>query len=223
MARIVLIRAGRTDYDDQQRVLGILDMPVNDRGSDDINEIIRSLRDRGIRPDIILASPDDPANATAHAVAEALQVTRIREPEELKNVNQGLWQGLCETDVRRRFPRVFRNGGESGVAIRPPEGETLSDACQRLDRVLEKTIRRYDVVAVVAPEPLATVIRCTLQQRIPRAADCLCGEPSADSVVIVDTQSFDAEAFVSGEVPPVLQTAPRKQNGASGPGEESTR
>jgi len=199
MAKIVLIRAARTDYDDQRRVLGNLDMPVNERGSDEIVETISVLADRGINPEVILTSPDDPANRTAHDVASAIGHIKVRELDEFRNVNQGLWQGLCKDDVRKRYPRMFRNGRESGVAICPPEGESLSEACQRLEKILEKSLRKYDVFAVVAPEPLATVIRCTLQQRHPKSTDCLCGEDVAESVAVVDTDSFDADHFMAGE------------------------
>lgn len=207
MAKVVLIRAGRTDYDDQHRVLGNLDMPVNERGNGEITEAIAYLRESGIRPEVILSSPDDPASTTAHAIAEALVLGKVKELDEFRNVNQGLWQGLCEADVRRRFPRIFRTGGESSVAIRAPEGESLSDACQRLARCLEKSLRRHQTLAIVAPEPLATVIRCTLQQRRPRTTDCLCGESSADPIVVVDTDVFDADAFISGTITPVLENA----------------
>ena len=87
------------------------------------------------------------------------------------------------------------------TAICPPEGETLSDACQRLERVLSKAMRKYDVLAVVAPEPLATVIRCTLQHRRPHVTACLCGEESNELVQILESTTFEAAHFVAAEEP----------------------
>ena len=167
MSTVILIRAGSTDYDEQHRVLGTLDMPVNNRGVEQIREINGQLAAKGIKLQAILTSPEDPACGTAHAVAEFQGGVKVKEMDELRNVNQGLWQGLPESDIRKRFPRLFKSGKEDVTAICPPEGETLSDACQRLERVLSKAMRKYDVLAVVAPEPLATVIRCTLQHRRP--------------------------------------------------------
>jgi phosphoserine phosphatase len=201
MSTVVLIRAGFTDYDDHHRVLGTLDMPVNERGLEQIREINRQLQAKGIRLQTILTSPDDPACGTAHAIAEVQSGVKVKELDELRNVNQGLWQGLPESDIRKRFPRLFRSGKEDVTAICPPEGETLSDACQRLERVLSKAIRKYDVLAIVAPEPLATVIRCTLQHRRPHVTACLCGEESAEMMHVFVSSGFEASDFLNAEEP----------------------
>jgi broad specificity phosphatase PhoE len=201
MSTVVLIRAGCTDYEDQHRVLGTLDMPINERGVEQIRCISRQLQERGLRLQAVLTSPDDPACSTAHAIAESQSGAKIRELEELRNVNQGLWQGLPESDIRKRFPRLFRSGKEDVTAICPPEGETLSDACQRLERVLSKAIRKYDVLAIVAPEPLATVIRCTLQHRRPHVTACLCGEESAEMMHVFESSGFEASDFLNAEEP----------------------
>ncbi len=201
MATVVLIRAGSTDYDDQHRLLGTLDMPINQRGLEEIRATAKLLAERGIRLEAIYTSPDDPACSTAHAIADTQTSAKVREVDDLRNVNQGLWQGLPESDVRRRFPKLFRSAKDNSLSICPPEGETLSDACQRLTRVISKAIRRHSVFAVVAPEPLATVIRCTLQHRQPRATACLCGEEHSELVQIIETNTFDAAHFLAGDPP----------------------
>lgn len=200
MATVVLIHAGCTDYDEQHRVLGTLELPVNERGNEQIREIIRQIGLRGLQFDVILTSPDDPASGTAHAVSAAQPSAKLRELDELRNVNQGLWQGLPESDIRKRFPRLFKSGKEDVTAICPPEGETLSDACERLERVLTKAIRKYDVLAIVAPDPLATVIRCTLQHRRPAPSACLCGEESPELIETFETMSFELAHFLDGTV-----------------------
>lgn len=200
MCTVVLIRAGATDYDTEHRLLGTLDVPLNERGRAEVEEIVDELRRQGIRLELLLTSAANPASGTAYAVAAALGGVRVRELPELHNVNQGLWQGLPEADVRRRFPRFFRSGKDDPTAICPPQGETLVDACQRLEEVLCRAIRRHRVLAIVAPEPLATVIRCTLQHRRPRMTDCLCGEGAEQSLQILETNCFEASYFaVEGE------------------------
>ncbi len=49
MATVVLIRAGSTDYDEQHRLLGTLDLPINQRGVEQIRDEVRFLNQRGIR------------------------------------------------------------------------------------------------------------------------------------------------------------------------------
>ncbi|MGV2334204.1 MAG UNVERIFIED_CONTAM: histidine phosphatase family protein [Planctomycetaceae bacterium] len=196
----MLIRAGSTDYDSEHRLLGTLDVPLNDRGQADVLRIVDELQRRGLRPELLLTSGTNPASGTARAISAALGGVKVKELDELQNVNQGLWQGLPESEVRRRFPRFFRTGKEDPTAICPPEGETLSDACERLEEVLCRAIRRHRVLGIVAPEPLATVIRCTLQHRRPRMTDCLCGEESGEQLQVLETNCFEASGFVlSGE------------------------
>ncbi len=197
MSTVVLIRAGFTDYDESHRLLGTLDVPVNRRGQEQIREITRQLHEQGIRPQAILTPPENPAACTAHAIADTFPGTKVQQLDELRNVNQGLWQGLPESDVRKRFPRFFRSGKEDPVAICPPEGETLLDACKRLQRILSRAMRKYNVFAIVVPEPLTTVIRCTIQHRRPRMTECLCGESCAEMMQILQSDCFEPSGIVA--------------------------
>lgn len=197
MATIVLIRAGQTTYDEQSRLLGNLDMPLSAEGVDQVDGIINELQLHDLNLQAIIASPTDPATSTARAISAAFGDVKIKEPEELRNVDQGLWQGLAEEEVRHRYPRVFRQGKEKPHAICPPEGESLSEAARRLQKVLNKAIRKYDVFAIVVPDPLATVIRCTVQQRCPEVNDCLCGETEQRAVQVLKASQFEPDDFVN--------------------------
>ena len=199
MSKIVLIRPGQTDYDDQSRLVGALEMPMNQAGVEQVDQIVRHLQQEGVQPEAILTSPSDPACSAARAIAEALKGVKVKELDELKNVNQGLWQGLPETEVRKRYPQFFRNGREKPQTICPPEGETLGDACERLQKVLNKAIRKYDVLAIVAADPIASVIRCTLQERGLAVASCLSGENDRQAVEFLEPGSFESSLFVNWE------------------------
>lgn len=199
MSTIVLIRPGETDYDDQSRLLGTLEMPLNDAGLENVTAIVRHLQQEDIRLECIYTSPVDPACRTARAIAEALNGLKVKEVDELRNVDQGLWQGLPEADVRKRYPQFFRNGKEKPQTIRPPEGETLGDACERIQKVINKAIRKFKVLAVVVPEPIASVIRCTLQERGIAVACCLSGENDRDAVECFETEGFEPGYFVNCE------------------------
>ena len=199
MATIVLIRPGSTDYADQSRLLGTLEMPMNAEGVEQVQDIIRQLQQQDVQLEAIFASPTDPACGTARAIAESQPSAKVKELEELRNVDQGLWQGLPEADVRKRYPKLFRNGREKPHTIYPPEGESLGDACERIQKILNKAIKKYRVFAVVVADPIATVIRCTLQDRCPDVTSCLCGENNSDIVELFDTTNFDSNSFLNSE------------------------
>ena len=213
MSQIVLIRPGQTDYAADSRLLGVLDMPINRVGMREVKEILTEIGASDLKIKAIYATPGDPAVATARAISEQLNGVRIRDLDELRNVDQGLWQGLPEAEVRKRYPRLFRACRERPQTICAPEGESLSDACRRVTRVLNKAIQKYDVFAIVAVEPIATVIRCTLQQRGPTLASCLCGE-DRKLLEWFGASEFDSGAFVNFAcVPDVAETT----TGVAGP------
>ncbi len=194
MSTIMLIRAGVTDYDDDHRLLGTLNVPLNSRGRQQIDEVIQQLQERQLNPELILGSPDDPAAESAKLLSGAIPTAKLKLVEELRNVNQGLWQGLPEDEVRARFPRIFRSGRGNPAGICAPEGESLADACRRIEGVLERAIRKYSQVAVLAPEPLATAVLCVLKGRPVRLTECLCGDESTAMFEVIEAGSFDAEA-----------------------------
>ncbi len=206
MSRIVLIRAGQTDYEAESRLAGVLELPVNETGQQQIRQAVNEVRNLDLPIETILCTPGDPALATAQSIADELDDVKVRELDELRNVDQGLWQGLPESEVRKRYPKMFRACRERPQTIYAPQGESLSDACRRVSRVLNRAIRRYDVFAVVAAEPIATVIRCTLEHRGPTLASCLRGE-DPKLVECFEATEFDPDAFVNFECVPDVAEA----------------
>ena len=128
MSQIVLIRPCSTDYDEQGRIQGTLDIPLNAQGSAGAQQLVEQLRPLNIS--LIYSSPCQSAWQTASAIGEALDV-KVKKVDSWQNVDHGLWQGMLVDDIRRKHPKVFRQWQEQPENICPPEGETLGDALQR--------------------------------------------------------------------------------------------
>ncbi len=199
MSKIVLIHPGRTDYDDQSRLLGALEIPLNVVGHSEVVDIVQQLKDAEIQPAMIFTSPTNPASTTAQEIGEQLGGVKVKQLEELRNVHQGLWQGLPEAEVRKRYPQFFKAGREKPQTICPPEGETLCAAAERMQKVIRKAIRKYDVLGIVVSDPIASVIRCVLQERGMTVSNCLSGEDKSKSIECFDTDRFELENFVNWE------------------------
>ena len=163
MLQIVLIRPGSTDYDQQQRIQGALDIPLNQQGSSEVTQVIDQLAGRGI--ETIYASPSQPAGQTAKAIAEGLGI-RLKKLDRMQNLDHGLWQGMLVKDVRRKQPKVYRQWQEQPENVCPPEGEMLSQAEERVRTAMTKLLKRHrqGVIGLVVPEPLASLVRRFLQQ-----------------------------------------------------------
>ena len=166
MSTVVLVRPGCTDFDEQKRIQGALELPLNDRGQCQLAKVIDAIRDQPV--EAVVTGPCDPCRSTAEAVAHALDVT-IKEKDALCNLDQGLWQGLCVDEIRKKFPKVFRQWKEAPSTVCPPEGETVGVAIERLMSALKKPLKKYECFVVVASEPLASLVSCTLR-----------GEPAED-------------------------------------------
>jgi phosphoserine phosphatase len=164
MLQLVLIHPGSTDYDEQGRIQGTLDIPLNEQGIKEVNRMIEDLRPLNITA--IYSGPCQAADQTAEAIAEAIGA-KHKTLETLKNLDHGLWQGLLIEDVKRKQPKVYRGWQEQPSTVCPPEGEMLSAAQERVQTALTKIFKKYKegAIAVVAPEPLASVIHCYLHHR----------------------------------------------------------
>ncbi|HEV3138270.1 MAG TPA: histidine phosphatase family protein [Pirellulales bacterium] len=163
MVQIVLIRPGSTDYDNQGRIQGTLDIPLNEQGTQEVQRLIDAIRPLGITT--IYCGPCQSACQTASAIAEALGV-KLKKLDPLKNIDHGLWQGMLIDDVKRKQPKVYRQLQEQPEIICPPEGEMLSEAQERVQTALAKILKKHKegTLGLVVPEPLASVVLGYLSQ-----------------------------------------------------------
>jgi broad specificity phosphatase PhoE len=164
MFQIVLIRPGSTDYDQQGRIQGTLDIPLNEQGSHEVERMIQDVRTLGIAT--VYCCPCQSACQTAEAICEALG-SKLKRLDALKNIDHGLWQGMLIEDVKRKQPKVYRQWQEQPENICPPEGEMLSGAQERVQAALAKLLKKHKqgTIALVVPEPLASVVHGYLSQR----------------------------------------------------------
>lgn len=163
MSRVLLIRPGATAFDEQHRVQGILDLPLSDRGRVETALLAEQLATMELGS--LYHAPGEHVLRTAEAVGRATGL-RPRRLDDLRNLDQGLWQGLLHDEIRRRNPKVFRQWQEEPETICPPEGETVEEAEQRLRPVLRSLVRRHrqETIALVVPDPCARIIAHLLRK-----------------------------------------------------------
>lgn len=156
MVRVILLRPGATDFDEQRRIKGRLDIPLNPFGADQMARAANELADQSI--EIVYASACQSAIESAALLGQSLGV-KTRTLSKLQNLDQGLWQGRLIDEVKATQPKVYRQWQEQPDTVCPPEGEMLSDGRQRVVTSLEKLLKKHrkGVIAIVLPEPLATV------------------------------------------------------------------
>jgi broad specificity phosphatase PhoE len=158
MLRILIIHPGCTDYDEQERIQGSLDIPLSQRGNNEVVLLIEQLQDQQI--EMIYAPPCQPAEQTASAIAGKLEI-KLKKLDRLQNLDQGLWEGMLIEDVKLKQPKVYKQWQEQPENVCPPGGEMLCEAAERVRATMTKLLKKHKsgTIAIVTPEPLATLLR----------------------------------------------------------------
>jgi broad specificity phosphatase PhoE len=165
MLSIVLIRCGQTEYDCQGRIQGVLDVPLSVDGRHEAEAVGAELAGRQPTLKAIYAGPCRSTQETADILADKLDL-KVKTLDGLHNLNQGLWQGMLFDDVKSKQPKVYRQWLEKPESVRPPEGETLQEARERLRAALAKLAKKHKagMVALVLAQPLFSVLRAMLHE-----------------------------------------------------------
>ncbi len=163
MLTIILIRPGSTDFDEQGRIKGTLDVPLNAQGAEEVARVVDEMN--GVQLAAVYCSPCQCAVETAEAIAAGRDL-KVKQLSDLRNLDHGLWHGKLVEEVKRRQPKVYRQWQENPESVCPPEGELLSAMQSRVGAALAKLNRKHkdEAVALVAPEPLASVVRSHLKE-----------------------------------------------------------
>lgn len=192
MPQVVIIRPGCTDFAEQNRIQGSLDIPLNPRGLQQVEEVVSQLRECPL--EVLYADPSEASRRTAEAIADELGIP-VKLSEDLKNLDQGLWEGLQVDDVRHKYPKAYKQWQDSPETICPPEGETVPEAVERVRRVLRKPLKKRKVMGIVVAEPLATIIASIVRQERLEMPEPNCQCHSAPRLEFVESSGTIAEAL----------------------------
>jgi broad specificity phosphatase PhoE len=166
MCQVVLIRAGATIYDEQNRVQGILDIPLSESGQGEVARMAQALVEwlNGSPLSALYCGPGENVIRTAEIVGKALAI-RPKRIDEFRNLDQGLWQGLQIDEIRRRNTKLFRQWIDDPATICPPQGETVESAMGRIRAAFRPLLKRHhdEPIGLVVGEPLARMVACYLK------------------------------------------------------------
>jgi probable phosphoglycerate mutase len=122
VTRIIAVRHGETAWNLEARLQGQLDIPLNERGHEQARRAARSLADE--RPDVVVSSDLERAQATARAIAAHNDCPLVLEPG-LRERSFGRFEGLTHTEVASRWPEESQRWRTRDPDFAPGEGESL--------------------------------------------------------------------------------------------------
>lgn len=126
MARIILVRHGKTDWNQELRLQGgSSDTPLNTEGRQQAENMAVRLSRRSIQA--IYSSPLKRALETAENIAHYHDLEVMVE-KPLREIEAGKLEGMTSAELGIRFSEILT---QDGVLKRMPGGESLTDLQQR--------------------------------------------------------------------------------------------
>ena len=150
MVHMYVVRACSTDFDEQGRIKGTLDIPLSDIGRDQLGRLVGDLHEQPFHA--VYASPCRSAQQTAAALATDHQL-KVKTLDELQNLDHGLWHGKLVAEVRVGQPKVFRQLQDHPETVCPPQGEPVGAAVERVRALVSRLARKHNsgAIAIVVP------------------------------------------------------------------------
>lgn len=138
--RVFLIRHGETQWNAELRVMGQLDIPLNDVGREQARRTAELLA--GERFAAIYSSDLVRAVETAQIIAAPHRLDVITLPE-LREARYGLWEGLTRQEVLERFPKEYKMRRTDPENFRPSGGESRKELYERASKIFSELVARH--------------------------------------------------------------------------------
>lgn len=185
--KIALIPCGRSEWRSGGRLLGRVELSPTASAAEQYAAWSAMLRPLALTR--IIHSPDELATTTAQALAQRLETT-AKPLAGLVEVDVGLWAGLTDAQLKKRYASAYRQLLEAPLSVNPPSGEEFSSAVDRLESCLRKQLKRNGkgcIGLVLRPLVLA-LARCILEGTDVSSIWALSGRP--DEPVIIESDSL---------------------------------
>jgi len=137
--RLILVRHGATDWNQQRRVQGLSNLGLNETGRGQAEALARALK--GVKVDAIYTSPLRRAQETARAISRFHQV-EVVVLDGLKELDVGEVDGLTYEEMRIHHSEFFTKWMSDFTSVRLPGGGTVPElrdqCCAAVKDILEK-------------------------------------------------------------------------------------
>lgn len=145
--RLILIRHGETTWNAIHRFQGFADIELSPRGRSQASSLAQSLKNEALAA--IYSSPLIRARETAAEIAKYHPCPVVIE-EGLKELNQGLLEGLTAEELRRDYPGFLEDWRRAPAKVRLPGGETLAELQERAWSAVQGILGRHPAGSVAA-------------------------------------------------------------------------
>jgi broad specificity phosphatase PhoE len=184
---IYLIRHGETVDADSRRYKGHIDVPLSERGIDQIKRLsdylgqhssisshnvqngstlndiepLNNMEQSKIRA--VYSSGLSRALESAEIIAAPFGIKPIIR-DDLKERNFGAWEGMTFDDISKKWPEAFTAWAENPLKFSPMEGESTLEARDRAMKAFNEIISEHkdEDIAIVSHGGITRIILCEL-------------------------------------------------------------
>lgn len=148
--RILFVRHGETDWNVEGRLQGQTDIPLNQLGRYQAEDVGRRLKKLLADPASSewIVSPLGRTRETAEIARRALGLDPLayQLEEQLKEITFGEWEGFTWAELRKTVPHAEKERDQNKWSYVPPKGESYEMLTTRIGKWLS-TVNR-EIVAV---------------------------------------------------------------------------
>jgi 2,3-bisphosphoglycerate-dependent phosphoglycerate mutase len=165
MAKLVLVRHGRSSFNDQNRFTGWMDVPLIEVG---INEAIKAgqlLKSKEFRPKVAFTSKLQRAQHTLKLILKELDQESLNtiESESLNERHYGELQGKNKEETAKIFGDEQVHIWRRSYDVPPPGGESLKDTAERAlpfyrSEIIARLEQGDDVIVVAHGNSLRAIV-----------------------------------------------------------------
>jgi len=130
MTEFWLIRHGQTEWNIEGRFQGSSDVPLNQNGIAQAEQLAEKLFDNQHKFSAVYSSDLIRAIKTAEIIAERLGLD-VFQNSNLREISQGEWEGQLFVDIKANYPDEILERRKNPVSFRPPGGETVGEVAAR--------------------------------------------------------------------------------------------
>ena len=163
--RLLLVRHGETDWNQQKRYQGQVDISLNENGKLQSDKVAEFLKDVSI--DKVYSSSLLRAKETAEIILQQHQGINLELElnDGFKEIIHGAWEGKLETEIEQEFPGELQRWRDTPEQFQMPAGENFTAFWQRTVEVYESIIKealadKLNTILIVAHGGTNQILLC---------------------------------------------------------------
>ncbi len=151
MTTIYIVRHGETDSNICGACLGHTDVPLNETGRRQVQDLAKRLAD--VEFDAVYSSPLQRAVDTAAAVKKRAPMTMSYG---LIERDYGDWEGMSFAQIEAKYPEEYRKWRENWIDFVLPDGESAANHQERVNEITDKIISENEGKKILIVTHLGT-------------------------------------------------------------------